>query len=135
MRRSEAGPRPAVFRPRPVLPGPNGAGDEADKLSREPLPARHECRGGPRPCPLVRCRYNLYLDVTRHGSIRLNFPSREPWDMPSHLSCALDVADRGPAILDVVGLATNLTRERSRQIAKEAARKLLGHRFIRGCHD
>lgn len=77
---------------------------------------RGDCASVPRPCPYVSCKYNLYLDVTRAGSILLNFPDREPWDMPPDRSCALDVADRGPQTLQAVGEAIGFCRERTRQI-------------------
>jgi hypothetical protein len=80
------------------------------------LPAlRSACRGGARPCPLVSCRYHLYLDVdAATGSIKMNFPDLEPWELAC--SCALDVAEEGGLTLDVVGEKLGLTRERTRQI-------------------
>jgi hypothetical protein len=92
-----------------------GVADGVD-LSTSRLPAsRSACRGGARPCPLVSCRYHLYLDVDpRNGSLKLNFPDLEPWDLPC--SCALDVAEDGGVTLDVVGEHLGLTRERARQI-------------------
>lgn len=90
---------------------------------------RAECCNGPRPCPWVACRHHLYLDVDPElGSIKLNFPDIEPDEMVE--TCSLDVAERGPQILDVVGALMNLTRERGRQIetfatvhARDAARR------------
>lgn len=52
---------------------------------------RGDCDGIPRPCPFVGCRWNLFLDVEKDGSIRFNFPHLEPHEM--RVSCALDVAD------------------------------------------
>ena len=63
---------------------------------------------------LLSCRYNLFLDVTDNGSIKLNFPDLEPDCMDE--SCALDVADRGVAPLEEVGYYMNTTRERVRQL-------------------
>lgn len=80
---------------------------------------RAECRGGPRPCPFVGCRYNLFLDVAEaNGSIKINFPDLEPCELGE--SCALDVADRGGATLEEVGELMNLTRERLRQLESAA---------------
>jgi hypothetical protein len=80
---------------------------------------RGECRGGARPCPLVSCRYHLYLDVTEHGSIRLNFPGLEPWEL-TH-SCALDVAEASDGhSLEAIGALLNVTRERARQLEAQA---------------
>lgn len=44
---------------------------------------RGECAQVPRPCPYVACKYSLYLDVSKTGSIILNFPHLEPWQMPT----------------------------------------------------
>jgi hypothetical protein len=76
---------------------------------------RAECRGAMRPCPWVACKHHLYLDINPNtGSIKINFPDVEPWELAE--TCALDVADRGPITLEEIGLVTNLTRERVRQI-------------------
>jgi hypothetical protein len=76
---------------------------------------RGDCCDGPRPCPWVACRHHLYIDVDpERGSIKLNFPDLEPDQLAE--SCSLDVAERGPQILEVVGAIMNLTRERARQI-------------------
>jgi Sigma-70, region 4 len=84
---------------------------------------RGDCADVARPCPFVRCKYHLYLDVhPRTGAIKLNFPELEPWQLAE--SCALDVAERGGATLDAVGQAMNLTRERIRQLEVEGVQKL-----------
>ncbi len=84
---------------------------------------RADCLKMERPCPFVSCRHHLYLDL-RDGrqSVKFNFPDKEPWDIDP--SCALDLADRGPMILDEVGVAMNLTRERVRQIEEEVLERL-----------
>jgi hypothetical protein len=87
---------------------------------------RGDCADGPRPCPLVSCRYHLALDMDpRRGSIKLNFPDLEIWEMPE--TCALDVADRGGETLEAVGELLNVTRERARQLQGIAVRKLKNH--------
>ena len=80
------------------------------------------------PCPWVSCKYHLYLDVNdRTGSIKLNFPGLEVWELPD--TCALDVADphrvgKGDGLtLERVGETINVTRERVRQIEAMALRK------------
>lgn len=83
---------------------------------------RDQCAQGMRPCPYVSCKHHLYLDVTEIGSIQFNFPDLEVWDMDE--SCALDVADKGGAVLEQVGEALNITRERARQIEDIAVPKL-----------
>jgi hypothetical protein len=76
---------------------------------------RAECRDAPRPCPWVACKHHLYLDINpKTGSIKINFPELEPWEL-AH-TCALDVADNGGLTLEEIGLITNLTRERVRQV-------------------
>lgn len=96
-----------------------------DLVDKQPLAearprTRHDCGAVPRPCPYVACRFNLYLDVTPTGGIKLNFPDLEPGDMPPTGSCALDVADRGEHTLEEVGELLNVTRERMRQLENEA---------------
>jgi hypothetical protein len=77
--------------------------------------SRGDCQDGARPCPWVSCRYHLYLDVDRgSGSLKLNFPDREPWELEE--TCSLDVADRGGETLERVGELIHVTRERTRQI-------------------
>jgi hypothetical protein len=101
-----------------------GDGARIDLSTSQLPPSRSACRGGPRPCPLVSCRYHLYLDVDpRNGSLKLNFPELEPAELPC--SCALDVADDGGVTLDVVGLHMGLTRERARQIESLALDRVL----------
>ncbi|MSP60049.1 MAG: DNA-binding protein [Myxococcales bacterium] len=77
--------------------------------------ARGQCKDMPRPCPFVSCKHHLYLDVNQEtGSIKLNFPDIDPWEMRE--TCSLDVADRGGITLEEVGEILNLTRERIRQV-------------------
>jgi len=87
---------------------------------------RSECEGGPRPCPLVSCKYNLYLQVNpKTGTIAMQFPHLEPEEMPPDKSCVLDVADEGPHSLDHIGTLLNMTRERVRQIEAKAILRAL----------
>jgi len=84
---------------------------------------RSECACGTRPCAYVSCKYHLYLDVNPEtGSIKLNFPHLEVWDMQE--TCALDVAERGGITLEEVGEIMNLTRERIRQVEVRGLVKL-----------
>jgi hypothetical protein len=92
-----------------------------DGRRRLPL-TRGGCEEIERPCPLVSCRYHLFLDVDPcTGSIKFNFPDLVDDDetplldeMPE--TCALDVADRSHVTLEALGELLNLTRERARQI-------------------
>jgi len=89
---------------------------------------RGDCKDGPRPCPFVSCSHHLYLDVNpQGGSIEINFPHVDVWDMAE--TCSLDVAERSePPTLEEVGKMMNLTRERIRQLEehglKHANKKL-----------
>lgn len=93
--------------------------------------SRAECENGPRPCPFVTCRNHLALDVSRTGSIKVNFPAVLA-DMDFALmpaTCALDVADRHEdgAPLPVVQAAISLSYDRTFQVideAKEHAREV-----------
>ncbi|MFH1131015.1 MAG: sigma factor-like helix-turn-helix DNA-binding protein [Pseudomonadota bacterium] len=85
---------------------------------------RSECvNKGRRPCPFVSCKHHLYLDVNPEtGSIKLNFPHLEVWEMGE--TCSLDVAERGGITLEEVGEIMNLTRERIRQVEVRGLLKL-----------
>lgn len=85
---------------------------------------RGDCANVQRPCPWVSCKWNLYLDVTASGSIKFNWPDREPSDVDPACSCALDVADRGGVLLEDIARCLNLTRERARQIEEMALHRL-----------
>lgn len=103
----------------------------------EDVPARPSTRaeclpGGSnaaRPCPYVSCRYHLFLDVRRTGTLKLNFRRRSIDQLAE--TCALDVADRGAHSLEQLGQLMGITRERVRQIANRAlarAKRLLSAR-------
>ncbi len=96
--------------------------DDATEVSSEPRPVdRDQCRDGVRPCPFVGCRHHLYLnyqDGRDHKSVVVNFPSMEPWEIPE--TCALDVADRGDASLEEVGLLMNLSKSGVEKIINKA---------------
>ena len=95
---------------------------------------RLDCVDGERPCPFVVCKYHLYLDVNPEiGSIKLNFPDLEPWELKE--SCALDVADRGGITLEEVGAILNLTRERIRQVEVRGLLKLKLEGELDGAKD
>lgn len=71
--------------------------------------------GGQRPCPWVRCKHHLYLDVHPDtGTIRLTFPGLEMDQLEE--TCSLDVAERDGVTLLQVGELISLTRERVRQL-------------------
>jgi sigma-70-like protein len=95
---------------------------------------RGDCVDGPRPCPWVGCKYSLFLDVTKAGSLKLNFPSDSLDGLVDNLmalehSCALDVAggksgDGDGVTLEDVGAMMNVTRERIRQMEEKFKARL-----------
>lgn len=83
---------------------------------------RSDCFRLPRPCLRLTCKYHL-----------LWFKAKiELWndkDIIDHLysmnhTCCLDIAEKGGSVLEEVGEALGLTRERIRQIESRALRKL-----------
>jgi hypothetical protein len=91
---------------------------------------RADCGAEARPCPWVACKHHLYLDINPEtGSIKINFPDREPWELEH--TCALDIAEAGGKTLDEIGEITNLTRERIRQVEVRGLRKLSTRRELR----
>ena len=95
---------------------------------------RRDCQSGPRPCPFVSCQHHLYLDVNPNtGSIKINFPNMEVWEMPH--TCSLDVAERGGITLEEVGSIMNLTRERIRQVEVSGLEKLKDDTFAENIRE
>lgn len=90
---------------------------------------RADCIDGPRPCPFVSCRYHLFLEVTKRGALKLNFPHLDVTDMEH--SCALDLADEGRRHLREVADRMNLSHERVRQIQNDAMAALQQAEFAR----
>lgn len=80
---------------------------------------RGECADVPRPCPFVSCRYHLLLQVGSNGRI---FATRgeDPTEMTE--SCALDVADRGPAEAGKVATLLGLDNPQNIYVAEASAR-------------
>ena len=103
------------------------------QLSAERPTNRSECADGPRPCPWISCRFNLFLDVRSDGVIKYNFPGKEPEDALT--SCALDIAGDGPRTLDAVAGIMGMSKERARQIEVSALAKLSGEFDVRDVLD
>lgn len=123
-----AGLPPPKAAPKTARPAPESdESDEDDYWVPQKPKRRSECVDGPRPCPWVSCRYNLYLDIRADGVLRINFPDRDPEEMA--FSCALDLAADGPRTLDQVAGLMGMSRERARQIEE----KVLGH--VRGEYE
>jgi hypothetical protein len=83
---------------------------------------RGACEGAgvQRPCVFVGCRYHLGVEPTSSGGLRVSHPNRPFGALGADKSCALDVADRGPATLEEIGEMLGVTRERTRQIEEMA---------------
>lgn len=96
--------------------------EEAEWLDANRPMTRGECRSGMRPCPFMLCRHHLYLDILRTGALKFNYPGVELDELP--FTCALDIADGGPRVLEEVGIVLNMTRERLRQIEAHAAMRI-----------
>jgi hypothetical protein len=75
---------------------------------------RGDCVDGPRPCPWVSCRHHLFLEVSKTGGIKYNFPGMEPGDLAE--SCSLDVAERGGLTAPEVAQIMQVSPERVRQV-------------------
>jgi Sigma-70, region 4 len=90
------------------LPAPSPARPRLRVLPSEPPRTRGDCIGGPRPCPWA-CRHNLTVE--------------RGW-RPGRPSCALDVADQGGLTLAQIGELLGVSRERIRQIQKQAVENL-----------
>ena len=94
-------------------------GQSLPDVELPPLPTRDECRNGVRPCPHVRCRYNLLVEVGDLGTVRVY------WDDDKiHESCSLDVAERGAQGPGEVAAIMRLTKQRINQIEHEALAQL-----------
>lgn len=81
---------------------------------------RGDCADAPRPCPFVGCRYNLFLDAKKNGSILLNFGEDVGALEKMSETCALDVADRGQHDDAVVGEFFNFTKLAARAAVNAA---------------
>ena len=93
---------------------------------------RADCIDGPRPCPYVACKYNLFLDINPDtGSIKFNFPDLAPSEMGD--SCVLDAASRGGMTLDHIAIATNVSRERIRQLEEKILAELADDPGLEDC--
>lgn len=99
-------------------------------LARRKLPVlqkprtRAGCKNVPRPCPFIKCSKNLYLTETDDGVLKVAYPDLKPWQMDPDWSCSADVAARGPALVEEIAAAFNMTDERVRQIQVGALAKL-----------
>lgn len=102
---------------------------ELERLRAEEYPegierprCRADCVNAERPCPFASCKHHLYVDVEPSGSLKINFPRKELWELEE--TCALDVAARGGETLEEIGQLLQITRERVRQTEKKFLERL-----------
>ena len=69
---------------------------------------RADCKNAVRPCPFIRCKWHLAIDVSPSGTVKENFPGMTIDEMPE--TCALDVADKGEHSAEYVAVCMNRTR-------------------------
>lgn len=56
--------------------------NKVNEVSDRPR-TRGDCAKVERPCPYVGCKYHIYIDVTRNGGLKFNFPDRGARQAPS----------------------------------------------------
>lgn len=79
-----------------------------------PPATRADCVDGPRPCDRIRCKWNLWFDVSRKADSEFSVLE----------TCALDVADKGAHTYEQIGEILGQTREGARGVAEVALAKL-----------
>ena len=82
----------------------------------------------------ISCKHHLYLDVNPEtGSIKLNFPHLEPWEMLE--SCSLDVAERGvvgtPGTMPLTSAQPCQVSRPSRPLSMNASGASHGYVYVR----
>ncbi|MFH0902118.1 MAG: sigma factor-like helix-turn-helix DNA-binding protein [Pseudomonadota bacterium] len=96
--------------------------EDIAELRRQRPRVRGDCESGARPCPWVGCRYHLYLHVTAAGALRIEYPDRDPDEIPE--TCVLDVAEHDFLTFDDIGRFLGVTSGRIQQIEASALRKM-----------
>lgn len=127
----------------PIAPKKLEGGEQLDWLPRPGLPpgGRAECRGAPRPCPYVRCKWHLWFvaAVDRHGGQPRRSTVIAAWVNDEGIvppSCALDIAESlkpGQTmpfrrLSELLGLGLNY--ETVERIARNALAKLANSRLV-----
>ena len=98
---------------------PSDAASHPDRPRR-----RGDCIRAMRPCPWVSCRYHLFLDVNRRGSIIYRSTSDVAELHGMRYTCALDAADDGGHSERAVGRVIKQTGASVREQAMRALLKL-----------
>jgi hypothetical protein len=107
-------------RPRPTVGPMSREPLVVDGVEFSPPRTRGDClpggSNGERPCPWVRCRHHVCIDVSPHGEVTLLADPSE-----AERTCSLD-AEHDALTLEQVGALFAVTRERIRQIEAKALR-------------
>lgn len=89
---------------------------------------RADCRDGLRPCPWVRCRHHLAVDVSQVGVLSVNAIVGADDRLPS---CSLDVAEASwqqqlswSALLRTTSKALGVSRSRAGHLTTQAVKAL-----------
>jgi hypothetical protein len=85
---------------------------------------RGQCENQMRPCPFVMCRHHLFVDERPNGGLKFPFGQKLNALDTMPYTCSLDACEQGGMTLEEVALATNITRERVRQVEVMALMKL-----------
>lgn len=111
-----------------LVDGPNGEPVLGYAWTAKPV-QRGECRGGPRPCPWVSCRYNLSIDnvpPTRSTPTGV----RETPVPEGRSNCVLDYTDRFPEgllleeVAEVIGASRQAVHQCMHRALARAGRNL-----------
>ena len=104
--------------------------DDADPYPIKPR-IRADCKHIVRPCPYVGCKYHLYLNITKRGTIKIVPKVKNVGEDVANVllrmsdTCALDVAERNQGMtLEQIGQIMEVSRERIRQIENDALGKI-----------
>ena len=104
--------------------------EEKQLLKELPRPrTRGDCIEMDRPCPWVGCRYHLFLEVTRKGTIQTPVDPEDEEAIAAYLhemtyTCALDAAEEKDFTLEEIGEVLGVTHEGIRQVEAKALKKL-----------
>jgi len=108
---------------------------------------RGDCANGPRPCPWVTCRHHNLIEVSSVGTILLRgkrslprkatkqmierFYDEALFELGRGATCSLDFADQGRQVMETVGEALQISRERVRQVEERALHRLSEHKELK----
>ena len=84
------------------------------------------CPPASEPCPHVRCRHHLAVNINEIGSLKVTWPGWDVDDIQFYTgaTCSLRVAEDGPHEIAEVGEHMNLSEEEIRILMKSAFAKI-----------